>query len=859
MAAERSVVSERAPAPVPPPARLLSRLDRNCPLVVVRAPHGFGKATLIARWLEAGERVGRIAVRVEAPSSPMDSDGYWQLVAARLAAAGVTWPEHTPGCGRAWAETVRHMLTAASVPIRLALERLDLIEDPDLEAEILALVTACHSVDVVVTMIGRPLFADPVLMDPTHDFLDGDSLTFTQQDIQELFHTSAVELSEEEAALVRHLTGGLPSLMPVALRVASDLPALPHRLELLDRYLTTATSNRIHATVLAAPQIAMHRRFLFTTSTAHLLSAEVAEFLGGGPNPIAQLTALESAGVLEHVATTRKGDIWRLAPAVRTALLQARRAAGSDPAAELSRLARFHLDRGDKTTALRCAAEALDWHLVSHLLTAHWYDLLGPDMTEVHHVVLTLPDSVTAAFPRLRERKELLSRLNGTATDAAHEQDRIAPADDTSTILSVSHRSMMLRLAGEYARAAEKARQIETVLDRVLAHQPDEQLTYVLGSIRLQRGLTFQLDGDLTESVREFVRAYRLGTAQGIDYIARNSAYNLALNWAFVGESQRARQWLTHGRITSATDTMTERLVEIGGHAARAHIALDVLDIDAARTAIGKLQCLPPVAELWPYVVHARCRLAVASSDPRAGLRALDEYAEQRSRARGDFVTSLVDAAEIELHLANGDAWRAVELANTVSRNTPWSTVAVARTLLVTGDHRAAIDACHRFSWLGGPYTRQHLEALTIEAAALYCIGDETAAARSWTRAGEITARTGIRCVLADLPRQLVAALHALADASDVVADFLATERAEHYPPAPSLPTLTDREREVLAGIAEELTSPQIAARLFVTTPTVKGHLKGLYRKLGVHTRREAVQAGIRLGIVPRRPEHTVR
>jgi RNA polymerase sigma factor (sigma-70 family) len=54
------------------------------------------------------------------------------------------------------------------------------------------------------------------------------------------------------------------------------------------------------------------------------------------------------------------------------------------------------------------------------------------------------------------------------------------------------------------------------------------------------------------------------------------------------------------------------------------------------------------------------------------------------------------------------------------------------------------------------------------------------------------------------------------------------------------LSTLTDREREVLNLLAEGLTNKEIAEKLFVTTNTVKRHLKAIFEKLEVHTRSAA-------------------
>jgi DNA-binding NarL/FixJ family response regulator len=53
--------------------------------------------------------------------------------------------------------------------------------------------------------------------------------------------------------------------------------------------------------------------------------------------------------------------------------------------------------------------------------------------------------------------------------------------------------------------------------------------------------------------------------------------------------------------------------------------------------------------------------------------------------------------------------------------------------------------------------------------------------------------------------------------------------------------SLTDRERQVIALIAEGLKNRQIADRLFISHVTVTHHLSSIYGKLGVSDRLELV------------------
>lgn len=61
---------------------------------------------------------------------------------------------------------------------------------------------------------------------------------------------------------------------------------------------------------------------------------------------------------------------------------------------------------------------------------------------------------------------------------------------------------------------------------------------------------------------------------------------------------------------------------------------------------------------------------------------------------------------------------------------------------------------------------------------------------------------------------------------------------------------LTNREREILALLADGLGNKQIAARLGISTNTVKTHLELLFEKLEVSSRAEAVATGVRRGLL---------
>jgi two-component system, NarL family, response regulator YdfI len=63
-------------------------------------------------------------------------------------------------------------------------------------------------------------------------------------------------------------------------------------------------------------------------------------------------------------------------------------------------------------------------------------------------------------------------------------------------------------------------------------------------------------------------------------------------------------------------------------------------------------------------------------------------------------------------------------------------------------------------------------------------------------------------------------------------------------------PPLTNRERQVLGLLADGFGNKQIAARLGISTNTVKTHLELLFDKLGASSRTEAVATAVRRGVL---------
>ena len=111
-------------------------------------------------------------------------------------------------------------------------------------------------------------------------------------------------------------------------------------------------------------------------------------------------------------------------------------------------------------------------------------------------------------------------------------------------------------------------------------------------------------------------------------------------------------------------------------------------------------------------------------------------------------------------------------------------------------------------------------------------------------------------------PAELVAAVRTVASGDAVVSPRvtrrLLEEYAQQLPVAdaqrasryPQLSALTEREREVLAVVAQGLSNTEIAASLYVSETTVKSHVGRILAKLGLRDRVQIVVLAYESGLV---------
>src|SRR5882672_9153762 len=184
---------------------------------------------------------------------------------------------------------------------------------------------------------------------------------------------------------------------------------------------------------------------------------------------------------------------------------------------------------------------------------------------------------------------------------------------------------------------------------------------------------------------------------------------------------------------------------------------------------------------------------------------------------------------------------------------------AVAALRLAQDDPRAATTALAPALDGSTPVTSPtlHVQSYLLEAIARDALGDPGAAERALERALDLAEPDGMLLgfLLHPAPGLLERqARHGTGHAA-LIAEIrsLLAGRTPAPPPAaaqPPLEPLSDSEIRVLRYLPTNLSAPEIANELYVSSNTVKTHIRNLYVKLGTHRRTEAVERARGLGLL---------
>ena len=98
-------------------------------------------------------------------------------------------------------------------------------------------------------------------------------------------------------------------------------------------------------------------------------------------------------------------------------------------------------------------------------------------------------------------------------------------------------------------------------------------------------------------------------------------------------------------------------------------------------------------------------------------------------------------------------------------------------------------------------------------------------------------------------PKELVGALKTVADGGTYVDPRLRPALLSRKT-TQRMPSLSKREREIMDLLAQGLTGEDVAERLFLSSETVKTHIRNAMTKLEAHTRVHAVAIALREGFI---------
>jgi LuxR family transcriptional regulator, maltose regulon positive regulatory protein len=286
-------------------------------------------------------------------------------------------------------------------------------------------------------------------------------------------------------------------------------------------------------------------------------------------------------------------------------------------------------------------------------------------------------------------------------------------------------------------------------------------------------------------------------------------------------------------------------------HMTLAMVAIERNHLDEAEAHLDHVLPVVEDGRRPPIDLLAHLQLALI-----AGARGDEQGArENLRRARAllpqaaDPVIARIDEVDLRLALDRRDHTTADALQQRLPSSAR-SGLLAARVRLAVGDHSGARDILEAAD--GHCSTRR----LRVEHGLLSAMAIAETEPR---RAHEILHDALARAEPVGFHRTVVAqgpALWKLLEslpADGAIADYIAhLLDAAHHVVAPAgtggqdglVDALSDRELTVLRYLSSQLSSTEIAQELYVSVNTVRSHVKAIYRKLGVNSRRDAVERG---------------
>jgi LuxR family maltose regulon positive regulatory protein len=602
--------------------------------------------------------------------------------------------------------------------------------------------------------------------------------------------------------------------------------------------------------------------FLLATAGPDRLSVDLARRLSGRDDAGMVLDRLERANAL--VMRLGEGSKWYRYHALLRSYLRAeldRRDVVAQRRLNLT-AADWFIEHDLPRSALEHAAAAADWDRVVQIVDRFGLRLLlSGEAGALARVLAMLPASV-AARPVVASTAALTALEAGDLPTATRLLDRLGreSPEDRDPRLQVLHATALLyeaRLRGD--REAPLAALIESASTHAV-QDPDLDLLSLAnrGTARLRLGEYAEAEADLGAALRLARRDSRDFLA--LDCLSHLSATAAAQN-DFVAMAERAGEAITFAKERGWASSARMASAYLVG----AWAAWQMLDGSAAAN-YATLAAAVIEADVEPEVdAGARCLGAFVDFERGVDRRgALQRLRRDWLRLDGKRLTpaliGFLCGTEQHLALTIGETGWAADV-----------TARVERYLGDVGDTQVlrAIMAAHHGR---NAAARKALAPVLNHEMPCHVVTSEIAAwlmaAHYADRAGEASRVHDALIAALDLaaPRRALRNLvHAPIPVRDLlirnvgrfgahegfVAEVLSagvtTGPAPHAAPVEAL---TSRELSVLRDLPSLLSVEQMADAHVVSANTVKTHLKAIYRKLGVRSRREAVDRARELGLL---------
>ncbi len=599
------------------------------------------------------------------------------------------------------------------------------------------------------------------------------------------------------------------------------------------------------------------RRFLLRTSIVDRICGDLADALTDEDAGADALATLElTNGFVIGLDSRRE---WYRYHRLFAKLLRmrARSELGDELAVLHRRAAHWYASHGEQEQALGHAVQAQDWDLGTELAARHWFDLFVRGQSDA---LRGLVDAIPV--DRLERDAELAAAMACTALDAgdtASARRHLDRAECAEGALPDARRRAYLetmalarlylaRREGDFDAALSAA---DTLLEQAASHggwPDDARRALVHGKLGETALWAYRFD----RARAELQEAIALARAIGLDYVAVGALGHLSLlEQIDVGPERsvaiaREAVALAEGRGWIAIPQTA------GAHATLAAAALlSELRPDDAEEHLGRARDALANADLRQtafVVAIIAARVHAANGRPEGALHELERFEViHRGGASAPFERAMIACTRARVLAVMGDLDGARQRLAEVAGE-PWPIVAVteARILLAEGDPAAAVGVLTQAS--PAIYSGTAVEARVTLAIAHDETRDTAAASRAVEEALEDCERSGHRWPFIEAGRRMENLLRAQIRSGTahraIVGELIAAfedRLPARRPVTPLLEPLSDREQAILRYLPTTLSNREIASELFVTTNTVKTHLRSIYRKLDVARRRDAV------------------